>query len=320
MDNYTRIIAGGTANIVTPTAPQLAAGLVQLAPLPSNVNNGFYNEMSTAINRASTELTNIITAAGITPSNSVLTQVGTAVASIAAQGGIFGVDSGVVNAYVITQVSPFPAPFQLENGMTVIFRAGNANTGACTAAPFGFVAKSIKLADGATDPTPGMISTTQDTQLTYDGTVWRMSGISGVAQATTAQAGLVELATNAETAAGTDTLRAIVPSALAALFGASTLANPFNLILPVKIGGAFVNFIVKGGRAVGIASSGTISFAVAFPTSGLFHMVNAEDSIGIARIAQTTSAPSTTGIDYNTLNSGGTSAAATAVNWLAIGY
>ena len=75
MDNYTRIIAGGTANIVTPTVSQLDAGIVQLAPLPSDVNNGFLNEMSTAINRASTELYNLIVSAGLTPSNSDLTQV-----------------------------------------------------------------------------------------------------------------------------------------------------------------------------------------------------------------------------------------------------
>jgi hypothetical protein len=145
-------------------------------------------------NQFLTELqTNLITPAGMTPTSGSLNQVGVAVASIAAQGGVFGVDSGIADAYVFTQVSPFPAPFALKNGMTISFRPGNNNTGACTINAFGFGAKSIKNADGST-PTASALSTLSDVKLRYDLTLdeWLIdSNINAQATTTTAGASLL---------------------------------------------------------------------------------------------------------------------------------
>lgn len=130
---------------------------------------------ATEFNQITTELqTGLITSAGETPASGTLDQVGIAVASYAAQCGVFATDSGVADAYVLTQVSPFKPPFDLKDGLTIRFRAGNTNTGACTVNAFAFGLKNIKKADGSTNPSAGDISTTQDTLLRYDGTVFRI--------------------------------------------------------------------------------------------------------------------------------------------------
>lgn len=130
-------------------------------------------------NQITTELqTNLIAKTNQTPASGTLDQVGVAIASIAAQGGVFGVDSGAADAYVFTQVSPFPAPKQLTNGFTIVFRPGNNNTGACTVNACGFGVKNIKLADGSTNPPAGALSTTADVVLRYDGTSFRIRQIN----------------------------------------------------------------------------------------------------------------------------------------------
>lgn len=167
------------------------------------------------LNIQQTEQKNLIEASGQTQNDAILNQEAISVASTAAQGGIFTTDSGAANAYVLTQISPFTAPFSLKNGLTITFRAANANTGACTANAFGLLAKAIKQSDGSTDPVAGMISATQDTTLRYDGTVWRLSGLSSIVQASENSAGIAEIATQTETNNSTDDLRIVTPLKLA---------------------------------------------------------------------------------------------------------
>lgn len=174
MQNYTRIIAGASSNIVVPTVPQINQGNDPLTPYDSAKNNGYYKEMSQAINIASTELTNLISTSGQTPGAS-LDQVEKGVALYAAQSGVFCIDSGTTNAYVVTQISPFVAPPILSVGMTIKFRPLNSNAGASTVNPFGSGNKNIKQADGSTDPIAGMISAVQDIELRYDGVNFRIT-------------------------------------------------------------------------------------------------------------------------------------------------
>lgn len=74
MLNYTRII-GTTSNKRVPTLPEIQQGNVSLTPYETAKNNGFLFEMSDQIGKISTELTNLLTARGITPSAGDLTQV-----------------------------------------------------------------------------------------------------------------------------------------------------------------------------------------------------------------------------------------------------
>lgn len=81
MQNYTRIIGATSTNIRTPTTGEIGQGNDQLTPYDSAKNNGYYNEMSQAINNVSTEVTNAIIAAGITPGGA-LTQLTSAIQAI----------------------------------------------------------------------------------------------------------------------------------------------------------------------------------------------------------------------------------------------
>ena len=155
------------------------------------------------------DIDNAITTGGQTPSTGNLNQLGNSMANYSAQGSAFGTDSGAADAYVITQVSPFRAPSALRNGMTVRFRAANANTGATTINAFGLGVIAAKKSDGSTALAAGDIPTTEDSEFRYDGTVWRK--VNAVLAATESVAGIAEIATAAEAAAATSDTTIITP-------------------------------------------------------------------------------------------------------------
>lgn len=131
------------------------------------------------LNIIQTEENNIITTSGQSLSDSTLNQQATGIASYAAQGSVFGTDSGAADAYVFTQISPFLKPYALKNGMTIKFRPGNANTGgACTVNACAFGSKSVKAADGTTNPPINSLNTSTDAELRYNGTVFVLTGTS----------------------------------------------------------------------------------------------------------------------------------------------
>lgn len=119
------------------------------------------------------DVDNFVITSGQTPSTSDLNQLGIASARYSS-GGQFYTDSGTANAYVLSPVSPFKAPVDATNGyfngMTIRFRAGNANTGASTVNVNSAGIKNLKRADGTTDLTSGDIPTDQDIIFRYDGT------------------------------------------------------------------------------------------------------------------------------------------------------
>lgn len=132
------------------------------------VNNSAPSVDATWLNIIQTENSNIITTSGQTESDSILNQEAIAIASYAAQGAVFCTDSGTANSYVLTQVSPFEAPYALTNGLTLVYRAGNPNTGASTVVAFGFTSKNIKMPDGTTDVPPSYIPANRDTKIRYN--------------------------------------------------------------------------------------------------------------------------------------------------------
>ena len=116
---------------------------------------------------------NFITTSGQTPSTGDLNQMGVGSARYSS-GGQFFTDSGTANAYVLSPVAPFQAPVSATvgyfNGMTIKFRAGNANSGASTVNVNSAGVKNLKKEDGTTDLAAGDISTTRDSVFRYNGT------------------------------------------------------------------------------------------------------------------------------------------------------
>jgi hypothetical protein len=118
------------------------------------------------------EINNLLLTAGITPSDAVTTQMANAVARYSA-GSTFYTDSGAANTYILTSSNGFATPVLngagYFNGMTIVFRAGNANSGASTVNVNSAGVKNLKKTDG-TDVATGDILTTVDVVFRYDGT------------------------------------------------------------------------------------------------------------------------------------------------------
>ena len=137
---------------------------------------------------------NIIITSGQTPSSSNLNQLGIAAARYSS-GGQFFTDSGTANTYVLSPVSPFKSPVDATNtyfnGMTIVFRAGNANSGASTVNINGAGLKNLKKEDGSTDLTSGDILPTKDSRFRYNGTSFVL--VQDIRPATTTNQGVAYL-------------------------------------------------------------------------------------------------------------------------------
>jgi hypothetical protein len=227
---------------------------------------------ATEFNQIPTELEALQTSSGQTSSDAILNQVSIATSRYAANN--FYIDSGAADAYVLTlaasMTNPVSATVGYFNGMTIRFRAGNANTGASTVNVNSAGVKNLKQADGTTDLAAGDIPTTQDSVFRYNGTVFVLESGS----ASTTAKGIVELLTNAELTAGTDTTRAATAAAIASLFGTSLRSTDGYARSPVKVGGAFVEIIFQWGLVASASiptpgTSYTVTFPLAFPTACL---------------------------------------------------
>ena len=162
------------------------------------------------------EIDNAITTSGQTPSTGNTNQIGIAMSKYASSD--YFTDSGAADAYVLTATGSFKSPDAYFEGMKIRFRADNANTGATTINVATLGVKSVKKADGSTALAAGDIPTDRDTEATYDGTNFRLSGAS--TNASTSTAGITRYATSAEVNTGTSTTTAITPAALS---GAQTM-------------------------------------------------------------------------------------------------
>ena len=272
------------------------------------------------LNLRQNEVRGLVESSGQTLSDVINDQEAKAVANYAAQAGVFGTDSGVADAYIITQVSPFKAPTALKDGMTIRFRAANVNTGACTVNAFGLTAIAIKKPDGLTNLDAGDIPTTQDTILRYNSSVWVLS--SGAAS-TTAK-GIVELLTGPELATGTDTTRAATAASILSLFSASTLAAESTYKFPINISGSFGETIVKIGLSPGTingVASSTITFGSAFPSGCRWAMgiMKSNNVLGATDSALLVDTFNSTSITFDRGQNGGGASHALRFYWIAIG-
>lgn len=123
----------------------------------------------------------------------------------------------------------------------------------------------------------------------------------GIASATATAGGIVELATVAETLAGTDAVRALTAAGVA---GTKSLATNGYYRFP---GG----FTIQWGSTTSTANPKSITFPIAFPTA--CRAVVASPATNADALCRPTSI-STTGFDLYQSNAG------TAVTWIAIGY
>jgi hypothetical protein len=137
-------------------------------------------------------------------------------------------------------------------------------------------------------------------------------------QATTTKRGTVELATDAEAEAMTDTDRALVPANLAAIFGGGDLGANGHFEIPVVISGARVLIIVNyGGVGVAAASGSNVTFDKEFPTAVLMSHATIRQSGGSsAAFAAGVGNETTSGMTVFNNGTGGT----TPVAWFAVGY
>lgn len=130
---------------------------------------------------------------------------------------------------------------------------------------------------------------------------------------TETEKGVFELATQAETLAGTAS-KIVDPAKLLALFGTSLRSTNGYARLPVKVGGAFVEIIIQWGLENTVTSAGiTVTLPVAFPNVLLNVVLTPTASATIMAAANT--------FTTTTFFINNESAAETrAWQWVAIGY
>ncbi|WP_186151049.1 gp53-like domain-containing protein [Burkholderia gladioli] len=87
------------------------------------------------------EVINVVTAAGITPSKTVYTQLLSAIRALCGTSQVQA-DTGAANAYAAANATPLAA-LPAVSGVTQEFRVANSNTGASTYAPDGLAAAPI---------------------------------------------------------------------------------------------------------------------------------------------------------------------------------
>lgn len=102
------------------------------------------------------EVQNIITDTGIALSGADLNQLGKAVSEYVA-GASFYVEGGgsAADAYVLAAIGSKKTPTQYFDGLEIVFRVTNSNTGASTVALPGLAAVDLKKDNGATDLSGG---------------------------------------------------------------------------------------------------------------------------------------------------------------------
>ncbi|MBB3809585.1 gp53-like domain-containing protein [Pseudochelatococcus contaminans] len=206
---------------------------------------------------------------------------------------IYAAASGSANAITITLS---PAPATLGAGMRVAFMAAVANTGTVTLNVNGLGAVSMRDSNGSV-LRAGDIAAGNLYPAVYDGTWWRLMYPF---QSTVDRAGLLELATNAETQSGTDSVRAITPAGLvsrtategrtglvelATAAEVAALADTARAITPAGLASVFTaskalggyqklpgGLILQWGTSVvttGAAGEVAVYYPAAFPTDTL---------------------------------------------------
>lgn len=206
--------------------------------------------------RVQEEICSVIAAASIALDGTNNAQLLAAIRFLATGGVIHAVDTGAANAYVIT---PTPALGAYAEGVIYSIKFVHANTGASTLNVSGLGNKAVTRSNGSALQA-GDIAAGEEALVIYDGTEWQlMSEILGTA--TSLVAGIVQLATAAETLALTNTGKAVTPADLGSLIASATqlglvalatsaqtlaLTDTTHVVTPADLGALLATTTQKG--------------------------------------------------------------------------
>lgn len=153
------------------------------------VDNSAPSVDATYLNLYKTESNNIITTSGQSLSDAISNQEVIGISRYAANN--FYIDSGAADAYVLTlaasMTNPVSATVGYYVGMTIRFRAGNANTGASTVNVNSAGVKNLLKEDFSTALSANDIPTNRDVEFRYNGTAFGL--VQNVVFATTTTSG-----------------------------------------------------------------------------------------------------------------------------------
>lgn len=157
-------------------------------------------------NSVTNEIKTPVTTSGQTPTSGLGADTDTNMLAramtIYSQGAGVYTDSGSANSYILTNVGSYIQPGSYFDGMTVIFKPDNANTGNSAVNVSTIGSKKILLNDGSEVPSGG-ITTDRYYSLVYDSTLDTGVGAFVIkfdeqGEATTTTAGIVRTATDSE--------------------------------------------------------------------------------------------------------------------------
>jgi hypothetical protein len=182
-------------------------------------------------------------------------------------------------------------PFAYRDNLSFCFKAKDTNTNAVQIQITGLTGLSglVDLVDEAGNALPAnSIIAGRYYRIFLTGTSGTKKAVlqtTNVSNASTTTKGIVELLTNAELAAGTDTTRAATAAAIASLYPDIVIGSQNSISFPIKDGGAFKKFTIKSG-VTGSLSSGnpgtTITFASAFTGGVISASIAATTYTGVA--------------------------------------
>jgi hypothetical protein len=178
--------------------------------IPSKTN--FVDEVDASeFNSISFELQNIVDDSGQSLSEGDQFQVSKA-AAVYAGAGDYYIDTGTAAAYQLDTPDSKKFPPTYYNGQRVRFQPVNSNTGAATARIDTLPVKNIKKNNGADDLEPNDIVAGFEAILSYrtaSGGYWEL--VNEIEEATEDRRGIIQIATDAEVLAASNTDKAVVP-------------------------------------------------------------------------------------------------------------
>lgn len=269
-------IRSGVCSISVKTGVSATTGS-QVTPSP---DAGYVGAYVVTVNQGQTT----ITSASISfASNAPFLPKSGLVAGIQSNTLNYATDTGIANAYV---ASYFPAVIQLTDGIRLIFKAKNSNTASSTFSPNGLANAPIYTRSGGA-LTGGEVTQNKIMEVEWNSTLnaWTLisgsdplavsalqksANLSDVASVPTARtnlgllaAALLDVATNAEVAAGTANKVVTVPG-LISLFSKTNFAINDYIRIPDRPGGLIIQFGVYTTPSGGTAS---FTLPIPFPSS-----------------------------------------------------
>lgn len=239
---------------------------------------------------------------------------------------VFGNDIGSANT---VQVNYAPTITALTDGMVLGFRVLANNTGATTFSPNGIAAAPIYNA-ADTPLVAGQLTAGYNYFVAYDASAsrWYLTAQSvgkyvGPASATETASGLLPVATQVDTDAGTNDAKAVSPLKLRFGFAADFTSQTGYIKFPSWLGGLLLQW---GTQASAVSTTTTVTFPLGFPNICFQTLVSGLNVSGNTQAYVTLNTYSQGGAQVNCFIAPGGSAPvlgsvanAISIRWFAIG-